>query len=156
MTINFKKLTENAIIPKFNYDTDAGMDLFSAEDKIISGFFGWLFGKKNRVLVKTNIAWQPIKIKKGYKAFLEVKDTSGNAWKVGVATMAGVIDQTYIGDIGVILKNTNLKKVIIKKGDKIAQALAMETPIAKIELVENLINTERGNKGYGSSGKIGD
>jgi len=156
MTVNFKKLTKNAIIPKFNYDTDAGMDLFSAEDKIISGFFGRLFGKKDRVLIKTNIAWKPSNIKKGYKAFLEIKDTSGNAWKIGVSTMAGVIDQEYTGDIGVILKSSNFKKIKIKKGDKIAQALALETPKVKINIVEELSATERGNKGYGSSGKIGD
>jgi len=156
MEIKFKKLSKDAITPKLNNALDVGFDLFSAETVVIPGFIGWLFGKKNRALIKTNIAWQPVLTKKSSKPFLEVKDTSGNAWKIGVSTMAGIIDPNYTGDIGVILKNTNLKKVVVKKGDKIAQAILLETPVAKIIEVNELNKTERGNKGYGSSGKIGD
>jgi len=189
MKIGFKKLTENATMPKYNHSTDAGIDVFAAEDTYIPGFEDYMttveaiYGLmathvdentdvnalntqmndlmktiemfKTRALVPTNIAWEVLEIKEGYKAYLKVEDTSGNAWKHGIKSMAGVIDQDYRGDIGVVLNNTTMKGISIKKGDKIAQLIAYEIPLVTIEEITETSDTQRGEQGFGeSSGTI--
>ena len=69
-----------------------------------------------------------------------------------MATEIGTIDETYRGEIGVILLNTNDVPKKIYKGDRIAQAVL--APVLRAEFVEvdELSETERGDKGFGSTG----
>ena len=154
-----KKLSEDATLPKFNHNTDAGLDLYSAVNIVVK--------PKLRELVKTNIAVKAI-VKLNFlenfinwlcdnkwKTYFKIEDTSGNAYKKGTRTLAGVIDSDYRGDIGVIIYNTSEEPIEIKKGDKIAQMILHRVPyIESILEVNELDETDRGAKGYGSSGGI--
>jgi len=157
MKIFLKREFEDAILPKYNHDTDAGMDVFANHDEeipgIIRSFFS--FGKNpTRRIVRTGISLQGSDLKPNKKFYLRVCDTSGNAFKIGVHVMAGTIDMDYRGIIGVVIFNTNLWTVKIKKNDKIAQMIAYEIPSVDIVETKKEVETERGDKGFGSSGTI--
>ena len=89
---------------------------------------------------------------KGWNAYANIEDTSGNAWKLKLKSAAGIIDIQYTGNIGVVIRNNNLfKSIKIKKGAKIAQLVFHLIPITKeVEWEEK--ETERGDAGYGSTG----
>lgn len=142
LKIAWRKLTETAKIPAKAHIDDAGYDLYSDEDVIIK--------PHKTVTIKTGIAAQ-MTPPEGWNAFLEVKDTSGNAAKLKLSTKAGVVDIGYNGNIGVVIRNNNFfKKIKIKKGAKIAQGIPFLIPFCKeAEWVEK--DTERGAKGYGES-----
>jgi len=144
MEIKIKKLSENAVIPTNQTGLEAGYDLYSTED-------AWL-RPHERKLFKTNIAME---IPDGY--YGRVAPRSGLAFKHGIDVLAGVIDQTYRGDIGVILYNTNggddTNSIQIKQGQAIAQIIIENCAKVKFIEVADLDDTARGDKGYGSSDK---
>lgn len=143
MEIKIKKLSDKAIIPAQATPHDAGYDLYAVED-------GRLYPGQ-RQLFKTNIA---IAIPEGY--YGRIADRSGNAFKLGVHVMGGVIDSAYRGDIGVILLNTNeddLYNIVeIKIGQKIAQLIIEKCHSIEWKEVDNLDETVRGEGGFGSTG----
>ena len=143
LKVAWKSLTDTAKKPAKAYDDDAGYDLFSDEDVVI-----W---PHQTVLIKTGFAIQ-MTPPDGWNAFLEIKDTSGNAYTLKLSTKAGVVDKSYTGEVGVIIRNNNFfKKIKIQRGAKIAQAIPFLIPYteeAKWEKKE----TKRGKKGYGSTG----
>lgn len=79
---------------------------------------------------------------------------SGLANKNGVtvANSPGLIDSGYRGDIGVILKNHGKEDFTFSAGDRIAQILFLELPSIKLEQVEELPDSDRGEGGFGSTG----
>jgi len=128
-------------IPKYAHNTDAGFDLMSAEHKAIKPFETLLF--------KTGIY---LNIPFNYE--VQIRSRSGNALKgLVVANSPGCIDCGYIGEIKVILHNNTENHIIIECGDKIAQAVL--TPIVKAHfiVVDGFEKTERGDNGFGSTGK---
>lgn len=150
--IKFKKLSNKAIIPTKGRDGDACFDLYAAEDKDnINALLG-------TVLVKTNIA---IEIPEGY--FGKIYTRSGMALK-GWNCDWGVIDSNYRGDIGVILRHTDidmqcindnsipLPQRSIKRWDRIAQLAIHKVEDVEFEEVDELTETTRWEAGYGSSG----
>ncbi len=140
MILKVKKLNENAKIPIFAHQTDAGMDLFSIEKKVIK------FGQT--VSVSTGIAME---IPKGYVGL--IWDKSGLALKVGIKTMAGVVDSGYRGEIKVIMTNLSNKEYTFEAGDKIAQMLIQKVQQPEIIEVDFLEEADRGENGFGSTGK---
>lgn len=140
MKIKFKKLTEDAKIPNYAHPGDAGMDLFSQENKTLQ--------PGERYLFKLGIAME---LEPGY-AFI-IKDKSSIPFKYGVTTLGGVVDAGYRGDIGVIMLNTSKEEVTFEKGQKIAQAVIIPIANPKVEEVEELSDTSRGEGGFGSTGK---
>jgi dUTP pyrophosphatase len=142
MQIKIKKLSENGIIPTNNGGKEAGYDLYSVTD-------GWL-RPLERSLFQTDIAME---IPEGY--YGRIADRSGNAYKLGLHCLAGVIDSSYRGNIGVILYNTNgggdENSIKITKGQKIAQIIFEKCHYVEFLEKNVLTESERGNKGYGSS-----
>lgn len=141
MKIKFKLLSEKATVPTRGSEHAAGYDLYSTEDYILTS--------RERKLFKTNVAFQQ---EDGY--FGKIEGRSGLAYKLGILTLAGVIDQDYLGDIGVILVNTGSTDFEIKEGDRIAQIVFHKyyIPEEMIE-VEEFTETSRSEKGFGSSGR---
>lgn len=141
--IKVKKLDEKAIIPMSAHLGDAGVDLYSIEDKIVN--------PGDVELVHTGIA---LEIPFGYEG--QVRPRSGNALTkhYTVLNTPGTIDSGYRGEIGVIIYNANPNKMVdIHKGDRIAQLAINEIPTPLIfEEVDELDNTDRGTGGFGSSG----
>jgi len=139
MKIKIKKLKENAVVPGYAHEGDAGMDLFSAEDIVIN--------PGERGIVCTGIS---VEIPNGYVGL--VWDKSGLASKKGIKTMAGVMDSGYRGEWKIVLFNTGSEQHQIKEGDKIAQVLIQPIECAEIEEVKELEDSSRGDGGFGSTG----
>ncbi|XP_052786934.1 deoxyuridine 5'-triphosphate nucleotidohydrolase-like [Mya arenaria] len=140
ITLRFAKLTQKALTPTRGSKLAAGYDLYSAYDMIIPA--------KGKALVKTDIQ---IALPDG--CYGRVAPRSGLAHKHFIDVGAGVIDQDYRGNVGVIMFNFGENEFEVKAGDRIAQLICER--IALPELVEetSLDDTERGDGGFGSTGK---
>ena len=140
-TIEFKKLNENAVLPSFANEGDAGLDICSVQDLVLEP------GK--RALVKTGVA---IQLPKGWEA--QVRSRSGLAYKRGVVVLdsPGTIDEPYRGEIGVILINHGEEPYSISVGDRIAQLVLRRTEDVIPVFVDELTETNRGTGGFGSTG----
>jgi dUTP pyrophosphatase len=138
--IKVKKLRDDAIIPAYGRPGDAGMDLYSVDDATLA--------PNEQKIIKTGVA---IAIPEGTVALFW--DRSGMAAKNGVKTMAGVIDCTYRGELGVVLMNLRSTSYEVKKGDRIAQMLVQPIYTAEVHVVDELDETQRGLGSFGSSGR---
>lgn len=138
MKLKIKLLDENAKVPTKAYFGDAGIDFYSLYDT-------WVHPQKSNVL-PTGVSME---IPQGY--FGLMKSRSSLAMKYGCNNTAGVVDAGYRGEVRVVL--STVKPFEIKAGDKIAQMVILPIPDIELEEVEELSNTQRGRKGFGSSGK---
>ncbi|WP_077299116.1 dUTP diphosphatase [Virgibacillus pantothenticus] len=140
--LKIKLIHEEAKLPFRANDGDAGLDLFSIEEKIIKS------GEAE--LVRTGIQ---IELPKGTEA--QVRPRSGLALKhlVTVLNSPGTIDEGYRGEIKVILINHGKEDVTIEKHMRIAQMIIAPVLQVKLEQTDNLSNTARDKNGFGSSGK---
>lgn len=148
MKINIT-LDEGAILPTKAHDSDAGFDLYSREDKIIHerhNMFN-IFQEENSTTFDTGVH---IEIPKGYVGFLKSK--SGLNVKHNI-TSEGVIDSGYTGSIIVKLYNQGNTLYRVKKGDKITQIVILPIPEVELVQVDKLGDSDRGNNGFGSSGR---
>ena len=165
MKINFKKLSDTAIMPKKANYNDAGFDLYADEDVTLA------YGETKAVA--TNIA---LELPDGYMA--DVRPRSGLTRDTALRVQYGTVDAGYRGGIGIICDNVdNLYKVKmidnklhaiitgdwdailtyntaieIKRGDKIAQLVIQKIPDVQLVEVDELNETERGAGGFGSTG----
>ena len=140
-----KRLTDTAILPKKAHEGDAGFDLFSDEEITIAPF--------ERNLVSTGVSFSlPFLNLKNQSLYLRIAPRSGLAVKAGINVFAGVVDFNYRGEIKVCLFNSSKVSFEIKKGDRIAQIIPTLIYVDDILEVEDLDETERGEKGFGSSG----
>lgn len=138
--IKIQFLNSRAKIPT-NKQGDAGYDLY------YSGITEVVLKPHDRYGFETGIAME---IPNEY--YGSIRDRSGKAYKDGLHVLAGVIDPSYRGEIKVVLLNTNNdREVIVKPGDKIAQLIFERYHVAHFE-IGDLSDTERGEKGFGSSG----
>jgi dUTP pyrophosphatase len=137
-TIQLKKLNDLATIPSKGSGHSAGYDLSSIEEYVLMPM--------ERKLFKTGIS---IVIPNGM--YGRIAPRSGLAFKDGIDTMAGVIDEDYRGEIGVLLINLGTIKKQIKIGDKIAQLIIEFYIQAIFEEVAELNETDRGEGGFGST-----
>jgi len=137
--LNFLKLSKNAESPEYAFGTDAGFDLKAIENVSL-----FPFEQKD---VRTGIA---IEVPKGYVGI--VRDRAGIVQKMNVHTVAGTFDSGYRGEVSVMLVNMNDKTVEVEKGMRIAQIILIPIVKAKIIEVKKLSDTERGERGFGSTG----
>lgn len=130
-------------LPKYAHDGDSGLDLYASLD------FEIVIKPGERVLIPTDIY---VALPKGFE--FQVRSRSGLALKHGIFVLnsPGTIDSGYRNSIGVILYNSGKEDYIVRNGDRIAQLVLQEVPKVVWEEVDTLDNTERGTKGYGSSG----
>ncbi len=140
-TVKFIKINEDAIIPDYAHEGDAGMDIYSVEDIVIEPM-DWK--KVNTGLI--------MELPKGTEG--QVRTKSGIALNNGVFVLntPGTIDENYRGEVGVILYNLNKTPFVIKKGQKIAQLVINEVCYCKTKQVTFLSSTNRGEGGFGSTG----
>ncbi len=143
MKVKIKKLCSDAVIPSYQSSSAAGADLYAANDSDIK------IKKGQTVFIKTGIAMQ---IPEGYVGLIYAR--SGLATKMGLApaNKVGVIDSDYRGEIMVALHNHGENDATVKKGERIAQIVIAPYLTADFEEGE-LDSTERGEGGFGSTGK---
>jgi len=137
--LKVKRLDKEAKLPVRKREGDAGLDLYSNQMVVLN--------PGERTMVSTGIA---IEIPKGYVGI--IKDRSGLAAKQGLTTIAGVVDENYRGEVKVVLLNTGNEQVILDKHTRIAQLLIIPYLGCEVEEVKELSDTQRGEKGFGSSG----
>lgn len=130
---------EGAFMPTKAYESDAGFDLYSREAKVVPS--------KSSAIFNTGIH---IQIPSGMVGFLKSK--SGLNVKHNIQS-EGVIDSGYNGSIIVKLYNQGEKDYIVESGDKISQLVMLPIPPIELQQVKSLEESDRGSKGFGSSGK---
>lgn len=134
-------LDNGAIKPVKAHREDAGFDLFAMKDFTIRG--------GENAIVDTGVH---VEIPMGHCGLILNK--SGLSCKNNIESSVGVIDCGYTGSIWVKLKNLGWESYDFHKGEKISQLVIVRIPfIEEMELVESLEETERGDKGFGSSGR---
>jgi len=140
--LKIKKLNSDAIVPKYMSEQAAGMDLCSIEDVVLE------VGQIKAV--GTGLA---IAIPSCFEA--QLRPRSGMALKHGISlnNSPGTIDADYRGEVKVILINLGSLPFEIKKGDRIAQMVIAPVVHLPIAEVEDLDATNRGDGGFGSTGK---
>lgn len=102
-----------------------------------------------RIMIKTGVK---IALEKGHWGSL--RDRSGLSGKHGLHTLSGVLDETYRGEINVVMINLGAKSYKLIKNEKIAQLIIMPYAKVEIEYVKELEETNRDLNGFGSSGKF--
>ena len=138
--IKVQKINDEAKLPTKAYKGDLGYDLYSIETVTIKP-------NSKPKTIKTGIA---IEMPEGYGFFVKDKSSLGGR---GLNVLAGVIDNGYRGEIFIKMVNLSDHPITLLKGSKIAQMIII--PIIDFEIVETnqLSQSERGEKGFGSSGR---
>lgn len=131
-------------LPKYQTALSAGMDLHANLEQSISLKSG------ERMLIPTGLF---IELPEGYEA--QVRPRSGLALKHGITVLnsPGTIDADYRGEIKVLLINHGAETFEINDGERIAQLVVAQHATVVWQETSTLTNTERGEGGYGSSGK---
>lgn len=143
MKVVIKRLRDAAILPSYQTDASAAVDLHACLDEPIT------LGSLERAVIPTGFAMAlPI----NYEA--QIRARSGLAAKHGIAMANGVgtIDADYRGEIGVIAVNLSNEPYTIEHGMRIAQMVIAKVEHAEWDEVEVLDETARGAGGYGSTG----
>ncbi len=143
LTVNFKKLNENAVTPTFGSEFSAGADLYSAEEELV-------IAPGETKFIGTGIATE---IPVGTVGLVYAR--SGLACKKGLApaNKVGVIDSDYRGEIKVALHNHGLTPQTVLKGERVAQMVITPYYAVNYVEVETLNETARGEGGFGSTGR---
>lgn len=144
--IKCKLIHFDAKIPTKAYEGDAGFDLYAVEDVCIPF--------ERNIEVKTGICFE---IPPEYVGILFARSSYG---KKGITIHHGIIDCEYRGEIILYIRNTfrdeknyAIPEIVIKRGDKIAQIVFIPIPKVNLIQVDNLSESDRGEKGFGSSDK---
>ena len=167
LKVKIKKLNENAVIPTYSQEGDAGMDLVATSES---------YDEFGNIVYGTGLSFE---IPKGYVSLLFPRSSNANK-QILLSNSVGVIDSGYRGEVTLKFKSTvrvlssgtlinrlyNLFKRIPKKlsvknyygnaykvGDRVGQIIILPYPQILFEEAEKLSETKRGSGGYGSTGK---
>lgn len=148
MDIKIKKLNEDAVIPTYAHDTDAGLDFTAISYEYKEDIDCHVFG--------TGIA---LEIPEGYVGLCFPR-SSNRKTDLYLTNSVGVIDAGYRGEIMASFKNRDFTPDVIaqlkkgyKVGDRIFQMIIIPYPKIKFVEVDELSNSDRGENGHGSSGR---
>ncbi|MFB6226382.1 MAG: dUTP diphosphatase [Candidatus Paceibacteria bacterium] len=141
MQVKVNKLKEEAKVPRFAHKGDAGMDIYSTENKVIA--------PRERVTIDLGFAME---FPSNYMVIF--KDRSSLAAEYGIHTLAGVIDSGYRGEYKAVLVNLGEEDFEVETGQKVGQMLFLPRPEIEVEQVEELSDSNRGEGGFGSTGNF--
>lgn len=128
--------------PKRAHSIDAGLDLFVPENFSTTSVF-----RNNSIVIDTGVH---VEIPEGYVGLLKSK--SGLNVKHNL-TGEGVIDSGYTGSIVAKIYNHGSERYTFKPGDKLIQLLIIKCETPEVVLVDSFEETERGDSGFGSTGR---
>ncbi|XP_053479822.1 deoxyuridine 5'-triphosphate nucleotidohydrolase, mitochondrial isoform X1 [Ictalurus furcatus] len=140
IVLKFAKLSEHATAPTRGSAKAAGYDLYSAYDYSIPPM--------DKAIVKTDLQ---IAVPAG--CYGRVAPRSGLAAKHFIDVGAGVVDEDYRGNLGVVLFNFGKETFEVKKGDRVAQLVCERICYPDLQELKTLDETERGAGGFGSTGR---
>lgn len=132
-------MDSGATLPTRGFPTDAGLDLYSREDKAI------LEGQS--AVFDTGIH-----VELPHGTFGKLESKSGLHHNYNIVCLGGVVDESYRGSIRVKLTNVGDKPYMVRKGQKIVQMIIQPYLAPDFEVVSELSETERGESGFGSTG----
>ncbi len=142
--VSVELLFEDTKVPSYAYPTDSGFDLYSRIDLELPPF--------GRGLVPTGLK---LSIPDEYE--IQIRPKSGLAINMGLTVLntPGTVDSGYVGEIQVIVYNTNNYPIKVTKGMKVAQAVLCPVANGKyvvFDVVDKIDNKDRGENGFGSTG----
>jgi len=141
--VGVKKHTPDGGIHRPKMDGDIGSDLIVSKDTIIPAS-----PCATATLIPSGVS---IRIPSGY--WCQIVGRSSAANKRGLMVVGATIDTGYLGELMACVFNMTGKEMLVKKGEKIAQAIFYKTHVFDFEEVDKLEATQRGESGYGSTGR---
>ncbi len=136
-----RRLREDAVAPTQAYPGDAGLDLAACERVEI--------GPGDRAVVGTGLA---VAIPEGYAGFVQPRSGLAAEHGITILNAPGLIDSGYRGEVRVVLHNTDrAEPFVVEPGMRIAQLVVVPIPDLELTEVEELPESERGVRGFGSS-----
>ncbi len=145
VSVKLKKLNENAIVPKYGTSYAAGADLYACEGKDVT------VEPHQTAFIHTGVA---IEIPDGLVGLVYARSGLASKRSLAPANKVGVIDCDYRGEIIVSLHNhSDLPQTIADK-ERVAQLVIAPCFVADFEEVDDLSDTDRGQGGFGSTGKL--
>ncbi len=156
VTVKVKYLHQNAEPISYAKEGDAGIDLRASgvwvfdldtdRKEIVAEQY--IIKPGERILIKTGVQ---IELPQGYWGNL--RDRSGLAGNHGLHTLSGVLDETYRGEIMVVMVNLGMQSYTIHRNERVAQLIISCYERASIVASETLSTTQRGETGFGHSGR---
>lgn len=143
--VRVKKLCEEAILPKYGSPSAAGADLYALTEE-----GGVCFAPSQTRMIRTGIAME---IPEGYVGLIYARSGIACKRSLAPANKVGVIDSDYRGEIMVALHNHSAEEQKIENGERIAQLVIAPYLTVAFEESDTLDDTERGEGGFGSTGK---
>ena len=142
--LKIERLPHNKYVPEYKTEGAAGMDLCAAISEPLT------LKPLERALVPTGMK---IELEHGYEA--QIRPRSGMSIKHGITLIncVGTIDEDYRGEVCIPVVNISNETYSIQPDERIAQMIIARVEQAKIEVVTELSETERGAGGFGSTGK---
>ena len=135
------RLHEDAVLPSQAYPGDAGFDLAACERVTLE--------PGERALVGTGVA---VAIPEGYAGFVQPRSGLAARHGISVVNSPGLVDSGYRGELRVVLLNTDAREPFtVEPGMRIAQLVVLPVPGVSLLEVDNLAESERGVRGFGSS-----
>ncbi len=144
MVLKIKPLNDGAFIPKRATSESAGLDIFAFLKEPVTINPGEI------IKIPSGIA---VEITKGYVGLIYPRSGLSTKFGISLANCVGVIDSDYRGELLTPLINHSDKPFTVNNGDRIAQLLISPVLLPEIEVVKELSRTERGEGGFGSTGK---
>lgn len=139
--IKFKTIFADAKLPTKAHIEDTGWDVYCISDTVITP------GESKVVPIGLQLAY----ITPGY--WIQVACRSGLGFKHNLAVHPGVIDEGYRGSLDILFRNLDKTKThTLKKGDKVAQLIVYKNELSEVSFTDQVVETARGEKGFGSSG----
>jgi len=141
IVLQVRRLREDAVLPERAYAGDAGLDLAACERHEL--------GPGERAAVGTGLA---VAIPEGYAGFVQPRSGLAARHGLSVVNAPGLIDSGYRGEIRVVLLNTDRSDpFVVEPGMRVAQLVVLAVPELEVAEVEELPESERGVRGFGSS-----
>ena len=136
-----RRLREDAVLPQRSYPGDAGLDLSACEAVEL--------GPGERAVVPTGLA---VAIPEGFAGFVQPRSGLAAEHGLSVVNAPGLIDSGYRGEVRVVLLNTDKERTFaVEPGMRIAQLVVLPVPELEVEEMEELPESKRGERGFGSS-----
>ena len=136
-----RRLRPDAQVPTRAYEHDAGIDLAACERVEL--------GPGERALVPTGLA---VAIPAGYAGYVQPRSGLATKHGISIVNTPGLVDSGYRGELLVNLLNTDAHEAfVVEPGMRIAQLVVLAVPDVEPVEVEELPDSERGDRGFGSS-----
>jgi dUTP diphosphatase len=139
------RLRADAVLPARAYVGDAGLDLAACDRHEL--------GPGERALIGTGLA---VAIPEGHAGLVAPRSGLAVEHGITIVNAPGIVDSGYRGELRVILHNTDRRETfVVEAGMRIAQLLVVPIPAVRLRETKELPASERGEGGFGSSGKHG-